>query len=62
MLSAEARRAGGGRRAGRDFNATPKGSLLQRDAGEYSVLRWKRLLLSTRRRLETDAVEYLVPC
>ena len=47
------RTAGGrradGRRAGRDFNTTPKGSLLQRDAVEYSALRWKQMLLNTRR-------------
>ena len=44
-------RAGGGRgrRAGRDFNTTPKGSLLQRNAVEYWVLVWKQLLLNTRR-------------
>ena len=39
-------RTAGGRRAGRDFNTTPKGSLLQRDAVEYWVLRWKRMQLS----------------
>ena len=37
-------RAAGGRAAGGpEINATPKGSLLQRDAVEYSVLRWRRL-------------------
>ena len=33
-------------RAGRDLNTAPKGSLLQRDAVEYWVLRWKRMQLS----------------
>ena len=51
LLTADARRAGGraegGRRAGRDFHATPKDSLLQRDSVEYSVLRWRRMQLST---------------
>ena len=44
--TAGSRRAGGGRRAGRDFNRTPKDSLLQRDAVQYWVLCWRRMLLS----------------
>ena len=40
-------RAGGGRLAGRDFNRTPKDSVLQRHAVEYWLLCWRRMLLST---------------
>ena len=45
--SAGGRAGGGGRRAGRDFNGTPNDSLLQRDAVEHWVLRWRRMPLST---------------
>ena len=40
-------RRAGGRRAGQNLNRISKDSLLQRDAVEYWVLCWKRVLLST---------------
>ena len=48
----------GGRRAARDFNRTPNDSLLQRDAVEHWVLRWRRMPLSTGCCAQADAVEH----
>ena len=51
-------RRAGGRRAARDFNRTPNDSLLQRDAVEHWVLRWRRMPLSTGCCAQADAVEH----